>query len=127
MNLYLNLFINPPPMPVRSALTCVITLVPLLAGNADGVKKIFHVASLYHSRRGKITVKEHQCEGVITAVLLLLSYYVSLLPGPTASIHPYVNVTMLPQGPHHIHLLVELSEHLHRSASIQCHGCSTHK
>lgn len=79
-------------MPVRSALTCVITLVPLLAGIADGVKKIFHVASLYRSRRGYITVKEHQCKGVITAVLLLLSYYVSLLPGPTASIHPWIQM-----------------------------------
>lgn len=59
INLYLNLFINLPPMPF-GVHWHVIILVPLPAGIADGVKKIFHVPSMYHSRRGKMTVKEYQ-------------------------------------------------------------------
>lgn len=56
-----------------------------------------------------MTVKEHQCGWGDNAVPLLCSHLFSFLPGPTASILPYVNVTMLPYRPHNIHLLVEMT------------------
>lgn len=123
LNLHLNLFINLPPVLVaRRWHAYVITLAPLLPGITDVVKKIFHVPSLYHSRRGKWMPRSINEDGVITAMLLFLSHLFTFIPGPTASIFPYVNVTMLPYRPQNIHLLVEMSQHQHHCASIHCSG-----
>lgn len=52
---------------------------------------------------------------------LLLHLFAS--PGLSASIFSYVNVTMLPHGPHNIHLLVEMPQHQSHCALIHCWCC----
>lgn len=82
----------------------------------------FHVPSrfpVWQNDCREVAMRVRWCDNC--CVCLLLHLFPSA--GLTASIFSYVNVTLLPYGPHNIHLLVEMPQNQSHCASIHCWCC----